>query len=238
MNEGFSLFLNLEEDKMEENEILIQKIDDFLLNFGIKYSGLANFYVPTDDDNRDDAVFAACEALKNIVWLKELYAFVLVGNRTNVCGMEEILTDDMSEPSEEKLKYYEDYYLASGKLAHGIVVDENRQLRDGYISYILAKKYGIRTDIYEALSSQPLKKVVKGRHVKLCGNEWKVISENRYRWFYGLKAPVVPGDILQVKTRKGLAFIRVDCIEYETGNNFCRRHKKTKRHLRVRMKNS
>lgn len=49
----------------------------------------------------------------------------------------------MSEPLPEKIWYYEQYYQKTKKLPHAIVVDEDRQLRDGHISYLLAKKYNI-----------------------------------------------------------------------------------------------
>lgn len=231
MNEGFSLFLHLDEEKREENEILIRRIDEFLLNFGIRYSGIANYYVPTEEKERDNRVFAACQALKDVVWLQGIYDYVLIAHRTNVCPLDAVLTDRMSKPSKEKLRCYENYCLSSGKLAHGIVVNEYRQIRDGYISYLLAQKYGIQPDIFEGLSNQPLKKVVKGCYVMFRGNEWRPVSGKRYRCLYSLKHAVVPGDILQVEADKGLAFMKVENIEYAAGDKFCGLYRKTKRHV-------
>lgn len=75
-------------------------------------------------------------------------------------------------------------------------------------------------------------------HVKLWENAWRIISKNRYRWIYNLKEPVVPGDILQVKSKKGPSFITVDDIEYVTGSRFCGKHRKARRHMKVRMKSN
>ena len=55
--------------------------------------------------------------------------------------IDKIDISNMSQPIPEKLKYYEDYYLESMMLAHAIVVNENGEIRDGYISYILATKH-------------------------------------------------------------------------------------------------
>ena len=60
---------------------------------------------------------------------------------------------------------------------------------------------------------QPLRKIVKGRHVVLSNGKWKKKSNKRYIWIYTLKKPVVPGDILLVNTKKGRAYICVDRIE-------------------------
>ena len=35
MNEGMTIFLNMDERKTDENEALIKRIDELLLNFGI-----------------------------------------------------------------------------------------------------------------------------------------------------------------------------------------------------------
>ena len=39
-------------------------------------------------------------------------------------------------------------------MPHAIVVDENKQLRDGYISYLLAKKYAVRVDVYKLVNTK------------------------------------------------------------------------------------
>ena len=60
-----------------------------------------------------------------------------VGTLTNACSIEKIRTELMSDPSQEKIRYYEQYYQKTKKLPHAIVVDEDKQLTDGYISYLL-----------------------------------------------------------------------------------------------------
>ena len=85
-------------------------------------------------------------------WLKDILACTLAGTWTNACPLEEIQTDAMSEPSPEKLRYYEQYFEKTHELPHAIAVDENRQLRDGYVLYLLAKKYGVSAEVCETLS--------------------------------------------------------------------------------------
>lgn len=235
MNEGLAIFLNMDRDKSGENEALIQKIDEFLLNFGIEYSGVKNMYYPVDRMGRDDAVFAACRALRGVVWLKGKLAYVSVLNMTNACSMEKIRLDHMRKPSKKKLQYYEKFYQESHSLAHGIVVDEHGRLRDGYTSYILAQKYGVSPSIYEAFAKQPLKKVIKGRHVVRREGTWEVKSNKFYGWNYMLKAPVVPGDILKADTKKGQVFVCVDRIEYATGKEFCEEYKDIIKHMGERI---
>lgn len=263
MNEGMAVFLNEGEEKPEKPvktgkvegperpgkvegsekpekperlDELISKIDKLLLDCGIKYSGIMNLYMPTEAAGRDYAVFAACEALNNAEWLKDRLAYISIMNRTDVCPLEQIRLDDMTEPSPGKLKYYEAYYKKSRKLAHGIVVDEERKLRDGYTSYLIARKYGIRPDIYEALAARPLRKVVRGRHVLPDNGAWKIKGSKRYSWTYSLKAAVVPGDILKVQTKKGPEYICVDRIEYVTGEEFCAEHSVVMKHMKERLK--
>ena len=115
------------------------------------------------------------------------------------------------------------------------MVDENKQLRDGYISWLLAKKYDVQADVYEMVSDQPLRKIVKGMHVELSGGKWRRKSERRYTWIYPLKEPVVPGDILLANTKAGADFICVHRIEYTAGQEFCSKYKKIRKHMNARM---
>lgn len=236
MNEGIEVFLNGGEKEGRKPEKLIRRIDSFLLDYGLAYSGVRNLYIPTEAVGRDHAVFAACDALKKADWLKDGLAYVSVMNQTDVCPLEQIRPDDMSEPSAAKLAYYEEYYRSSRELAHGIVVDEERKLRDGYISYLLAGKYGIRPDIYEALAGSPLRKVVKGRHAVQDGGTWRIKKGRRYSWTYSLKAPVVPGDILKVRTKKGQMYMCVEQIAYVTGEEFCDDYSAVIKHMKKRLK--
>lgn len=234
MNETLEVYLNLDLENEDTNEELIRRIDELLLSAGMKYSGIANMYLPADWKNRDTAVFCAEKLLKNAEWLKDILSHIAVGTLTNACSIAEIRTDMMSNPSQEKIWYYEQYYQKTKKLHHAIVVDEDRQLRDGYISYLLAKKYHVHADICEMVSGQPLRKVVIGSHVKFSDGKWRKTSRKRYIWSYTLKAPVVPGDILMVNTKNGKAFICVDKIDYAAGK-FCSKYRKVRKHLNIHM---
>ena len=99
---------------------------------------MQNMYIPTDRTNRDRQFSA--QSIRSTDWLKGILAYTLVGTLTNACPFEEIQTNQMSDPSQEKLLYYEQYYQKTKRLSHAIVVDEKKELRDGYISYLLAKK--------------------------------------------------------------------------------------------------
>lgn len=235
MNEGFALYLDLDRNELDKNEKFIQRIDSLLLQYGIKYSGIMNLYLPVNSKDRDYAVFSACKVLRETDWLKGSLSHILIAHQIRICSLDKILTDDMAEPEKGKFQYYEDYYKESGHLAHGIIIDENRQIRDGYISYQLALRYGIEADVYEAFSNQPVRKLVCGRHVLFHEKEWKYTSDKFYRWVYTLKEPVIPGDILQVRTKYGPAYMCVKRIEYATGREFCREHLTVKKHLGIRM---
>ena len=235
MNEALAVYLNLNLENVVENEKFIRRIDELLLTVGMKYSGIMNLYTSVDKQKRDQTVFRAEELLKNTDWLKDVLTHILVGTITNACSLEEIQTDMMSNPSPEKLWYYEEYYQKTKQLSHAIVVDENKQLRDGYISYLLAKKYDAKAEICEMVSGQPLRKIVKGRHVVLSNGKWKKKSNKRYIWIYTLKNPVVPGDILLVNTKKGRAYICVERIEYAAGQGFCSRYNTVKKCMNMRM---
>lgn len=235
MNDGLTIFLNIDEREIKENEALIKRIDELLLAFGMEYTGLRNIYRPIEEKDRDHAIFAACQALNDAVWLKDKLVGTLVMNRASVCSIEQIRTQHMEEPSVAKLTYYENFYQKHYTLAHGIIVDECGQMRDGYTSYIIARKYGIRPDVYEAYAGRPLRKVVKGQHVFRDGDIWKPKNNKIYIWNYTLKSPVVPGDILKVQTRKGQAFICVRQIDYITGEEFCKKHRNVLKHMKERL---
>ena len=235
MNEALAVYLNLDMENIEKIEEIIRKIDELLLTVGMKYSGIMNLYISVDEQKRDETVFRAEELLRNTDWLKDILSHILIGVITNACPIEEIQTDMMSNPSSEKWVYYEQYYQKTKQLPHAIVVDENKQLRDGYISYLLAKKYGVQAEVCGMVLGQPLRKIVKGRHVVLSNGKWKKKSNKRYIWIYTLKKPVVPGDILLVNTKKGRAYICVDRIEYAAGQGFCSRYNTVKKHMNMRM---
>ena len=235
MNDGLCVFLHLDEKQPEENEKLFERIDELLLTVGMKYCGVGNMYIPVHTEERDRAVFLAVQLLRETEWLKDILAAIPIASLKDVCPLDSILTENMTEPDKEKMRYYEEYYNASHKLPHAIIIDETKQLRDGYISYLLARKYKLKPDLYEAFSNQPLKKLVIGTHVKFCDGKWKRKGRRKYSWIYTKKHPVVPGDILQVNTKHGLDFMCVEKIDYVTGREFCRTYKRVKRHMDMRI---
>ena len=103
MNESLAVYLNLDMEKEQENETLIEKIDELLLTVGMKYSGLMNLYIPVDKEKRDEAVFQAEEVLRNTDWLKGILAYTMAGTLADVCPLEKIRTGAMLNPSPEKL---------------------------------------------------------------------------------------------------------------------------------------
>ena len=234
MNETLSVFLNLDLAKGMENEELLSQIDRLLSSAGMDYCAM-NLYVPRDMQKRDQTVFRAQKLLRNTEWLKGILAYTLIGTLSNACPIEEIRTDAMANPSPEKLWYYEDYWKKTHRFPHAVVVDEGKQLRDGYISYLLAKKYHVDADVCEMVSGQPLRKIVKGSHVEFSDGKWRKKSKKRYIWIYTLREPVVPGDILLADTKTGADFMCVDRIEYTAGYGFCSKYKKIRKHLNMKM---
>ncbi|MBS6196164.1 MAG: hypothetical protein KH828_11355 [Clostridiales bacterium] len=229
MNE--TLYVSFHSELSSITEDILEKLDALLFENGWKYSGFRNMYLPTDKRKRDEAMWQVLHTLKHTSWLKEYKPQAFLGNMTNVCGLSQIDISSMSEPSKEKFQYYEDYYLRTGKLPHAIVVDENHLLRDGYTAYLLAQKYSISADVMEAWSWQPLKKLVYGKHVRQTDGTYQTKGSRIYCWNYELKHPVLPGDILKVKTKNGLDYIYVTNICYATGINECTAHRKVKKHM-------
>ena len=119
MNESLSVYLNLDMGNESRNEELIERIDELLLTAGLKYSGIRNIYVPVDRQTRDQAVFRAEKLLRTTDWLKDILACTLIGTWTNACPLEKIQTDAMSEPSPEKLRYYEQYFEKTAGVVSG-----------------------------------------------------------------------------------------------------------------------
>lgn len=165
---------------------------------------------------------------------------------TSILNLDKINVSGMIAPKPERLKYYEDYYLAEGRFANAVIVDEHWNIRSGYMTYLLAKKYGVRPPIYEVRASKALRKVVRGRYVRY--SEWeqsfvgeaarstgrKPVDRKREVWLYTLKEPVVPGDILRVETRRGVSNIRVEAVEYIGEDESCADMCRTLKHLRKR----
>lgn len=242
MNEAMYIYLKI--DKMDENELeeKITQMDKMLMNIGVKYSGIGNMYVSTNRRNRDNIIFEAYKELKKCEWLKEIFDHVSIGNEYYSGSLDKIDCSQMKPPLDYKIKYYEEYYKKTGKLPHKILIDENYQIIDGYISYLLARKYNIKYEIgyeplvYFAESGVCHKKIVIGRHVVFNDEDIAVTGKRYYHWFYNKKTPVVPGDILLARTAKGKAYIVVDKIDYAMGSKECSLYKDVIRNTGKRIK--
>ncbi len=133
---------------------------------------------------------------------------------TSIVNLDRIDVSGMSTPKSGKMKIYEDYFLTTGCFANPLIVDEFWNIRAGYVTYLLAKKYGVRPHIFEVRSAKPLVKLVKGRYVRYIAWEWKTVTKKQISRVYTLRESVVPGDILRVETRNGAAYMQVDEIRY------------------------
>lgn len=224
MNEVAYIYLKLEQiEHAADREDMIRDMDKLLLSVGLKYSGFRNMYLPQDEKRRDDIIFDAVHVLECCDWLKGIYDHMVIGNRCYDGKEDAIDCSGMAPPGKAKMAYYEEYYLKNNILPHNVLVDEDNRLVDGYCSFLLARKYGLKwgalekNDIYQVESSVPHKKVVVGRHVTLNGNDVVLKGKKYYRWICDIKEPVVPGDVLLVNTGKGKDIMAVEKITYEAG---------------------
>lgn len=151
---------------------------------------------------------------------------------TSILNLDKINVSGMSMPKPEKLKYYEKYFLEEGRFAGAIIVDEAWNIRTGYVTYLLAKRYGVRPRILQIRASSPLIKAVRGRYVRYQDWKWNFISAKSGIWIYELKEPVIPGDILRVEATKGTACIQVESLEYLDGAEDCAKMHKVLKHMK------
>ena len=165
--------------------------------------------------------------------LNVMEAHISLMNFENTRILKEIDIQNMTEPSTVKYNRYEKYYLENTELSHGIIVDENRRIRDGYIAYLLLEKYGCNVDIMEVPKGSPIAKLVIGHHVEYDAEQKTYVMKTgkRYAWVYTIREAVVPGDILLVQTSKGYAYMQVDKITNTAGKKAIRRYKKVKRNI-------
>lgn len=231
MNDMICVFLDYDIDNLEERfgiEKEIQYLDELVEKYGWRYSGLANTYIPIVRETREETVGKVVEAIASDERLKRYSPKIMNSTLTNACALGEIDLQHMVKPGDIKYSRYERYYLENNELPHGIIVDENKQIRDGYISYLLAKKYGCEVDVIEVPKKSAISKLVIGHHVKYDReqNTYVTKTSRRYAWIYKLKEAVVVGDILLVKTSKGHAYMQVEKITNIAGKNMISKHKK------------
>lgn len=114
------------------------------------------------------------------------------------------------------------------------IVDEENVLMDGYTTWLLTKNGGKRPDIMVVRRGQIFIKVVTGMHVMKVGDDFKETGNRSYSWYYNRRDAVVPGDILSVRTRQGLRYMRVDRIWYVAGPYDCRVFRTVRSHTGLR----
>jgi len=231
MNDMINVFFDYDVNNWQERlgiEKEIQYLDTLVEKHGWKYSGFTNVYIPIVRETREETVGKVIEAIASDERLKKYSPKIMKATLTNACSLEEIELQHMTKPWDVKYSRYERYYLENKELTHGIIVDENKKIRDGYISYLLAKKYGCKVDIIEVPKKSAISKLVIGHHVEYNKeqNTYVVKKNKRYAWIYNLKEAVVVGDILLVQTSKGHAYIQVEIITNIAGKDEISRHKK------------
>ena len=236
MHDMIFVYLDYNSDDEEERVCVeedIKYMDTLIEKKGWKYSGVANMYIPVERDTREETITGVLEAVVSDERLRKYSPKVISGMQTNSCTLKEIDIQNMTEPSTVKYNRYEKYYLENTELSHGIIVDENRRIRDGYITYLLSEKYGCNVDIMEVPKGSPIAKLVIGHHVEYDAEQKTYIMKNgkRYAWVYTIREAVVPGDILLVKTSMGYAYMQVEKITNIAGKRAIKRHKKVKRNI-------
>lgn len=231
MNDMIQVYFDYDVNNFREKteiEKKIQYLDELVEKHGWKYSGVTNVYIPIIRETREETVGKVIEAITSDEQLKKYSPKIMSGALTNVCEMEEIDVQHMTKPRGLKYSRYERYYLENKELVHGIIVDETKKIRDGYISYLLAKKYGCKVDIIEVPKESAVSKMVIGHHVEYDKerNTYIVKTNKRYAWIYNLKEAVVVGDVLLAQTSKGHAYMRVEKIINIAGKVAISKYKK------------
>ena len=230
MNDMIQVYFDYDVNNLQEKieiEKEIQYLDELVEKHGWKYSGVTNVYIPIVRETREETVSKVMEAIVSDEQLKKYSPKIMSGALTNVCKVEEIEVQHMIKPRDVKYSRYERYYLENKESTHGIIVDETKKIRDGYISYLLAKKYGCKVDIIEVPKESAVSKMVIGHHVEYDKEQktYIVKTNKRYAWIYNLKEAVVGGDVLLAQTSKGYAYMRVEKIINIAGKDAISKHK-------------
>ena len=232
MNDLMYVYLDFDPaDKavMQEVDRILIKLDDLLKEHNWEYMGHQNMYRPVKGTDPDDTYHEAQQAVLNAEWLKQYKPYFAMGALTNACDMEKIIIENEKPVPEEKLKRYSEYFDHKKEYAHGIIVDENNVLRDGYATYVLARGSVRRPDIMMVRSGQIFKKAVRGRVADRTENGFKDTDE-RGTWYCDIEPAVIPGDILRAETDEGIREIRVERVFYLAGKYACGKYKDVVEH--------
>lgn len=236
MHDMILIYLDFDGDDVEERlraETDIRYMDKLIEKQGWKYSGIANYYVPIERVTREETVDNVYEVITSDERLKKYSPRIINSTEIRVCSLGEIALHSMVNPKDAKYNRYEKYYLENKELAHDIIVDEDKRIRDGYISYLLAEKYECEVNVIEVPGESPIAKIVIGQHVEYDAEQksYVIKTNRRYAWIYTLSEAVVPGDILLVRTRKGDSYMQVEKITNIAGKKETHKYKKVKSNI-------
>ncbi len=206
--------VNMEGISRYEMDRIPERIDDIVRPYHLKWV-LRNMYFVEDGYDEDLAIDEAWKALEKTDWLKnKIYLGVM--QSISKCRLDEIQIEDMAEPEPDKVNKYRNYFEEHGisennlTYPNPIVVDQNRKLLDGYISYLIMKERGYTyAECILENRGNTLKKYVYGIHMP-------GTNEKKYKWSYPLRDAVVPGDILLAETSQGVKSVKVTGVEMGT----------------------
>ena len=206
-------------------------LDELIKEYGWEYSGIRNMYSPIKGTDCDETIYEVERAIKEADFLKQYEPYIFVGTLMNSCNIDDIIVKEDGILSEEKLSRYKEYYKRTRDYAHGIVVDDENLLLDGYITYLLAKDDGrITPGIMQVRHGQVFKKVVSGKYAEEINGEFFVTKESSGVWYYELEEAVVPGDMLVVRNDDEEKYICVRNIRYVAGPHDCSIYKPVYKH--------
>ena len=152
--------------------------------------------------------------------------------KKEVIHMDLLIPENMTEPHRMKIERYRAYYRRKWDFAHEIIIDENNHIRNGYCSYLIAKEFGLQTvSVLRIDSSIPFEKVVSAYHVRRKNGVYAQASGKAYTWRANVRKPVIPGDILLVKTGERTCLVRVGRVGYAVGEEDCARYDEALKHI-------
>ena len=177
-----------------------------------------NIYVVEPGFDEDLAIYNAVKALKAATWTNGTLVF-WVGYAVEELALDKIDTSNMSEPNPEKMNYYRKYIESNESVSEclkrlkPIVIDNNKRIVDGYITYLLMREHEIKkVKCFIAREGCIMKKYISGIHLP----ESKKGSRKEYRWKCSIEEPVVPGDIVVANTRYGEKMVKVTRVNVAT----------------------
>lgn len=180
---------------------------------------LDGVYLVKDGWDEDRQVRRAAGALRREKTLKDQIR-VGIGYEIVRCRLDEVRTEHMKPPRRDKYEHYKAWFegktIPSDSLTcpNIMVVNERRELMDGYVTWLLMKERGMeRAEFLMERSGTRLKKYVRGVHLSpKPGKE----PGKEYTWAYPLRRAVVPGDVVLAETRYGDELVRVTQVGVAT----------------------